>query len=457
MILVNVGDYLGPQSSDPVRFERALEVYHQEQLAPFEAPAYQAYLRRQQGAEETQEEVFRAIEQEDWQALAPLMLGDPGFYQYARQNGHLHWQPERFADWRTVRGNIQNEHLAHLSSRAHGLTPARLEPADLVSYAFLHGGLAHLLGNMLFLFLLGFTVEKALGTSRYLLAYVLCGAVAGLTHVAVHSGSFMPLVGASGAVSGLMGMYLALFGRRRIRFFYFLGVYLGYFRAPALALLPVWLGKELYDYWAQAGSPVAYMAHAGGLLTGAALVGLFGRSVFQAREDFFEPEEDEKEAAFRRRYARALEELASFRFDRAREQFEVLWQAHPDRPVLLEHLYHLDKLRPQDSAFGERAAQMLDHCLRTHQHDRLFDIWREAVRLAGVEQLPARIHSKVLFASLKSGALKQAEKAFDALRRGGEPVLCEEAARLLAEEFDKRGMKSKARQYRELLGTLEQG
>jgi len=162
--------------------------------------------------------------------------------------------------------------------------------------------------------LLGFTVEKALGPGRYLLAYLLCGVLSGLVFTAFSLGSPVPLVGASGSISGLMGMYVAIYGLQKIRFFYFIGVYFNYFRAPALAVLPVWLGKEIYDYWFAGATGIAYMAHAGGLIGGAALVWLLGRSVLQVRETFFEPEEEEQDERFTTAYAQAMGSLGRMEF-----------------------------------------------------------------------------------------------------------------------------------------------
>ena len=164
---------------------------------------------------------------------------------------------ERRRLWLEQRGDIQTQLMDRLSANQLGLGPAEFSLYTLITYQFLHGGWGHIIGNLVFLFLLGFTVEKALGAGRFLLAYLLCGALSGVVFTAFSMGSHIPLVGASGSISGLMGMYVAIYGLQRIRFFYFVGVYFNYFRAPALAILPVWLGKEIYDYWFAGATGIA--------------------------------------------------------------------------------------------------------------------------------------------------------------------------------------------------------
>ncbi|MFE8070048.1 rhomboid family intramembrane serine protease [Marinobacteraceae bacterium S3BR75-40.1] len=457
LILINFCVFVFYQGDDEQLLTAALQQYQEAGLLEQEAPVYESYLQREvnlHGADAVDQlqRVRQAMEQNDKVWLAVNMLMDDGFYRYARENGELYWQVGEFAAWKEARAEIQTHYLDRLSARAFGLIPDDIEPADLIAYQFLHGNWAHLIGNMVFLFLLGFTVERALGGPRFLLAYLLCGVASGLAHAGMAWGSNVALVGASGSISGLMGMYVAIFGRQSIRFFYFLGFYMGYFRAPALAMLPLWIGKELYDYWAAGATGIAYMAHAGGLAAGAGLVWLFGKSWLQVKEEFFDPTEMEQEQQFRRQYGQAMADLAHFEFERARLQFEALHKRYPERLVLLEHLYHLAKLKPDSAAYRERTQQMLEFCLRTNQSERLFTLWDEFLRLSpDPHGLGPEAHNKILFAALRSGDLKVAEKAFDRLRQTDATILKEEACRLLITEFEKREMKSKVRQYRELL------
>jgi rhomboid family protein len=148
--------------------------------------------------------------------------------------------------------------------------------ATLVTSMFLHGGWAHLLGNMLFLWIFGDNLNKVMGHVRYFLFYMVCGLAAGLAHIATNSGSTMPSVGASGAISGVLGGYMMLFPRNRVRVMTRGGI----MHVPAFVMLGLWIliqfvsGIGTLAQTEETGG-VAYMAHIGGFVAGLVLVKLF--------------------------------------------------------------------------------------------------------------------------------------------------------------------------------------
>ena len=447
--------FLFYQAKDPRLMGQAINSYLNAGLDELELPLYQDYLERLQlrgdaEAGERLDYLHYLVEEEERAGVAITLLSDPAFMDYLIENRSLVMATAERDYWIAHRVPIQEQYIDQLSANEAGLIPAEASLYRFVTYQFLHGGWSHIIGNLVFLFLLGYTIEKALGPGRYLLAYLFCGAVAGIVHSLFHWGDPTPLVGASGSISGLMGMYVAFYGLQRIRFFYFIGIYFNYFRAPALLLLPVWLGKEIYDHLMSEGSGVAYLAHAGGLLAGAALILLLGKGWFQARQTFYEPEEEARDQAFAAAYGSALEALARMDFDAARKRFEVLWQHNPDRPVALEHLYQLAKLRPDLSAYRERTSELLDTYLRLQQPGNLLKVWQEYQELAESHQpLTPDQHNRVLFAALREDDLRTAEKAFVRLRKRGSAEQVREASQLLAAEFGKRRMEPKAAEYRQ--------
>jgi len=165
-------------------------------------------------------------------------------------------------------------------STGHDIAPFIPLPfwTTLVTSMFLHGGWAHLLGNMLYLWIFGDNLEKVMGHARYILFYLLCGTAAGLAQIVTNSGSSLPSVGASGAISGVLGGYLLLFPRNRVR------VIMGYGVAsvPAFLMLGIWIliqfisGMGAMARTEETGG-VAYMAHIGGFVAGLVLVKLFAR------------------------------------------------------------------------------------------------------------------------------------------------------------------------------------
>lgn len=143
---------------------------------------------------------------------------------------------------------------------------------------FLHGGWIHLGGNMLFLWVFGDNVEDAMGPGRYVVFYLVCGLAAGLAHIFANPMSPIPTVGASGAISGIMGAYLVLYPTARVRIFLFIFVA----RVHAWLVLVYWFGLQLFEGVSQLGpmrpdvsSSVAVWAHVGGFVAGVVLIKLF--------------------------------------------------------------------------------------------------------------------------------------------------------------------------------------
>jgi len=147
----------------------------------------------------------------------------------------------------------------------------------LVSSQFLHGGWGHLVGNMWFLWLFGNNVEDVLGCWRFLGFYLLCGVVAALVQAGVTAGSGIPLIGASGAIAGVMGGYIVRFPHARIHTLVVLVVFITVMRIPAVVYLGLWIVFETLRAAAtEPGVPgIAYLAHVAGFLAGAVLLPLW--------------------------------------------------------------------------------------------------------------------------------------------------------------------------------------
>ncbi len=143
------------------------------------------------------------------------------------------------------------------------------ERLTLLSYMFLHGSILHLVGNMAFLWVFGDNVEDAMGHIRFLLFYIMCGVFAGLAHTLSDPGSAQPLIGASGAVSGVVAAYLMLHPKVRL---WVLALPFFPLRISAGLALGVWVLFQVYSLFFSADSHTAWWAHIGGLAAGAILV-----------------------------------------------------------------------------------------------------------------------------------------------------------------------------------------
>jgi membrane associated rhomboid family serine protease len=148
------------------------------------------------------------------------------------------------------------------------------------SSMFLHGGWLHLVGNMLYLWIFGDNVEDRLGHRRYLLFYLLCGIAAAVTQTALFPSSATPVVGASGAIAGVLGAYFLLYPKARILAAVPIWIFIRFVEIPAIFFLGVWFVIQAFQSWgALAGGAttggVAWWAHAGGFLAGTLLVFFF--------------------------------------------------------------------------------------------------------------------------------------------------------------------------------------
>ncbi|HEX9304910.1 MAG TPA: rhomboid family intramembrane serine protease [Thermoanaerobaculia bacterium] len=150
----------------------------------------------------------------------------------------------------------------------------------LITSMFMHGGIAHIFGNMLYLWIFGDNVENTLGHLRYLIFYLVCGVIAGLSHVfatvAFGGNPYLPSLGASGAISGVLAGYLVLFPRRRVRVIVFRTIQ----EVTAIWAIGIWFvfqlisGIGVFGGGSQAGG-VAYAAHIGGFIAGVILIKFF--------------------------------------------------------------------------------------------------------------------------------------------------------------------------------------
>jgi membrane associated rhomboid family serine protease len=154
------------------------------------------------------------------------------------------------------------------------------EAATPVTSMFLHGGWMHLLGNMWFLWLFGDNVEDSMSRPRFVVFYLLCGVVAALAQVVTRPDSGVPMVGASGAISGVMGAYLVLYPRVRVYAMVPLGIVFTSVALPAWMMLGYWILIQVVSGAASAGNVgggVAFWAHVGGFAAGVVLVKPFAR------------------------------------------------------------------------------------------------------------------------------------------------------------------------------------
>lgn len=385
LMLINVCVWFGPQRQEERRMEQAQRYYDQSGLARIELPLFVRHLR----SDDTARSNRLAAYLEHGLASPGAELGwalewvqrSPDFLAALPQHSRWSETPINESSWEERRGELNRKIGAPFTMR-WALKPAALGPATLLTSAFLHGSLDHLLGNMVFLFAFGYTVELALGKWRYLVAYLLCGLAGSAGYIIAHWGSSVSALGASGAISGLMAMYSVWFGLKRIRFFYILFFYFDYVRARALILLPVWLVHEFVQHWLRRDSGVANMAHAGGLVGGAILMGAWKLWIARhpqpaAAAGTSGAPNTRDEAEWDALSKRAAEFLRALRLDEARQAFAKLVNLRPRDSNAVTQFYRLCRMQPAAGQYHQAAVLV---CGLTANEQQVLDVQRQVAK-----------------------------------------------------------------------------
>ncbi|WP_282266599.1 rhomboid family intramembrane serine protease [Stenotrophomonas sp. PS02298] len=282
LVLINIYVFFAWQAGDEQKVQAAQDWYQQSGLAEYELPAYEKHLRMTaQGDALAELESIPAGQRGRYVGMATL--SDVAF-QRALESGGLFGSEDEQAAWAPLRREYQAQ-LDQVFTLRHILRSSEWSPRRLLSAAFLHGSVMHLLGNMLFLVVLGLLLEGALGGWRFLGLYLLGAMGSSVASVLWRWGEVGGGLGASGAIAAVMGAFCVVWGMRPVRFFYWFGVIFDYVRAPAIWLLPLWLGWEVFNLLTNDEAGIGFDAHAGGLICGALLGGMLvlGR---QTREDY---------------------------------------------------------------------------------------------------------------------------------------------------------------------------
>ena len=348
LIVLNCIIFAMTANQDEAAYEHAVIVYGQEELLEFERDVFVAHANKPAWLDARG---LNTMPNTDYELTMHIVYDrsfDVVVAEHQNDNSRL---TVEVSDWKARRARFENAISASPTTQ-YGLVPAEQAPFTFISNMFLHGGLDHLIGNMVFLFLFGFALERVLGSTTYFLTYMITGLGGGILHVLVNTGSYIPVIGASGAVSGLMGTYLAIYQLRKIKFFYNFLFYFGTFTAPALLVLPAWIGVELYGYYF-GSSNIAYWDHIGGLVAGAIAGGLL-IGLQRVKDEAYL---DESAATSPR--AEALSELQGavddFQFDRARSLAFAWVRDHPDDAEFWVTLGELMKGRLDDSLYDNYA------------------------------------------------------------------------------------------------------
>jgi membrane associated rhomboid family serine protease len=245
----------------------------------------------------------------------------------------------------------------------YGYIPAEPHPLALFTSMFMHGGWLHLIGNMLFLWLSGGSLEDRWGRIVFLVLYLVSGIAATLMHAAMAAHSHVPLVGASGAIAGLMGAFLVRLATTRIRFLYWIFFFRGTFEAPAYVMLPLWLLQQLVMARTGTGGGVAVWAHIGGFVFGAVVAVLF--RLTDLEEKVLAPSIKKKTTwTASDRLTEALGKLDQADVDGAIKDLEALLRAAPDNIEIRATLMDAHARKGDHAAAGRESVRLVGAYLK---------------------------------------------------------------------------------------------
>jgi membrane associated rhomboid family serine protease len=391
IILINCFVFFVLQSGDTKKYLEAMKYYLDSDLGRIEISSYFNYLEKT-GRKDEIPQLKRRKNLDDKTILRfySQMMKDHTFMHKLLSDQIITIEADIYVQWLSSRDQFA-EMLSQVSSMKYGFIPSSPGWSKAITYMFLHGSISHLVGNMIFLWLVGCVLELGCGRVFYTALYLLTGVLSVGLYYLVYMNSLVPLIGASGAIAGLMGSYTLLYGRRKIKVFYSLGFYFNYTRAYAIILLPIWLGKELCQLLFGGPSQVAYVAHIGGLASGALLGWINLKLLGQVDQEVFS--EDPREG-IDSLLEEALQKIGKLEMTGARALLEQVLEKDPNHTGGLMHLFNIDKLDPQSQTFHKTTSRLLLHLSSDKEHQqRTSDIFKEYARIAK----HLKLHPDLLF------------------------------------------------------------
>ena len=303
-----------------------------------------------------------------------------------------------------------------------GLVPAEMKPTALITHTFIHVGILHLLGNLFIFYLVGPAMEDAWGRPLFALFYALSGVAAALVFVARYPNLMEPLIGASGAIAGVMGAFAVRYWNSRISFFYFvwmIRIYQGTFSAPAWLMLGLWAVGELafaMGLWAIFSiadlGDVGFLAHVGGFVFGVGFAFLV--SSLRIEERFVEPVHDRHETVHDSATVERLVELSlQGRVEEAMRGLEALLLLRPGDADAAGALWNTASRANVPSRAVPAVLPALEAAVRAGDVGLPAQIWAELVRQSPEAEVDLRMATRAAELLMREGMHGDVETTLD--------------------------------------------
>ncbi|MDJ0819870.1 MAG: rhomboid family intramembrane serine protease [Desulfobacterales bacterium] len=406
VILINCLVWFVLQAGDTARQYEISDFYFNSGLADIEISHYVAY--REDRLDEPVELLTEEELDDETMIRYFLEMQQDKTFQRKLQNEEIITSADAvYAEWTRLKTEYERKQ-SQMATRSYGFVPDRPSLLTSFTYMFMHASTGHLVGNMIFLWIVGCILEMGLGRIQYTVLYVIGGLFAGWAFWLIYMDSTIPLVGASGAIAGLMGAFAVLFGRKRVKIFYYLGFYFNYIKIPAFILLPIWLGKEFYQLFGGGASHVAYVAHIGGLVGGA----LYGLICLKLALGFDQdvikdaPVDDVSPLI-----EKALRHIAELDMETGRKLLEQALAMDPDNIDVLTHLFNVYKLNPDDQKYHQAAQKLLFELSRSYNtYEKAHHIYADYLSHTGQPRLSPQLYIQLCIMFAASGHLDNAVK-----------------------------------------------
>ncbi len=406
IIIINCVVFFTLQSDDQVLYQKATDFYLNSGLARIEVSYY---IKFSEGKTETPQGQ-REVNKKELARWYPKMQRDDAFFTQLLDDKIITPQDPQYEQWKRLRTTYDSL-LELVSSMKYGFIPARQNILTVFSHMFLHGSFMHLLGNMIYLWLVGCVLELGFGRVSYIVLYILSGVLAVEAFFLFRMHSVIPLIGASGAIAGLMGAYTVAYGRRKINIFYSLGFYFNYTRVAGIILLPLWLINEIIQLISFSTSNVAYIAHLGGLMGGAILGFLQVKVLKKVDQEVFEEDPKEKISPL---MEKAMDRIQNLDMAEARRLLLEIFTIDENNRAALNQLFHIDKLHPESDNFHKTASKFIILLSRERgAEERLYEIYTEYSRLVEKSKLNANLLLRLSFIFSTTGHIEESGKIMD--------------------------------------------
>ncbi len=376
LVITNIIIFYVMQADDNAIEQKAASFYIESGLAKLEKQVYPKFLESQNNKQKLDQfnRDMAEIDNDSSYYFAYLRnYTDLDFaYKEALATGSISnvSRDDMIKTW--TQRNFYLAQMSHSTLRNYSLRPADTKIVTLFSHMFLHVNDGHLWGNMLFLLLVGYVVETILGSGIFLLAYLMTGLGASGLDILFHSTDYNFHLGASGAISGVMGLYATLFGWRKIQFFYNILFWVGRVKAPAIIMLFIWVSKEVVQMIA-VDSNVNFLAHLGGLLSGALIAYLllrFSNSVNTGYMDLADKTEQHSELM-----SKGIQYLGEMKFSNAKLCFSKVLAQEPDDIEVINYLYKASRHEPASNDYHKYTQKLIFACIKSGNFDLMYQTW----------------------------------------------------------------------------------